>query len=357
MGELLANVYRGDLVESVHRGSIAVVDNDERVLASIGDIEKPVFLRSALKPFQAFPLVRSGASDRMDLSEEEVAVATGSHSGDAEHLKAVGGILSKIKLSESDLQCGTHAPSSEKTMNRLRLKHLKPSPIHNNCSGKHAGMLARAVDLGASTDDYLEGRHVVQHEIRQALADLTGISYEKLPAAVDGCSAPTFALPLAKAAFLFARLANAAASYYGKEIKPQPSAPTSRSLLGDGKTYATEAALAKIARAMIAHPEMVAGSGRSDTEIMKIAGGALILKGGAEGVLCCAVVKKGNSAGIAIKIDDGNGRAAAPALINVLDQKGFLSNELIEKLESFRRPILKNHRKTDVGRIEPDFQL
>ncbi|HEY4722730.1 MAG TPA: asparaginase, partial [Anaerolineae bacterium] len=194
--ETLVEVTRGGRVESEHRGVIAVVDATGKLIAHVGDVDLISFLRSSAKPFQALPLVESGAADRFGFTDQELAIIAGSHSGEARHIEVAQSILSKIGLKEDALQCGIHVPFSPESAQRLRESGQAPTPIYNNCSGKHAGMLAQAISRSLSTHDYLDPNHPVQVSIRRTLADLAEISFDEVGVGIDGCSAPNFALPL-----------------------------------------------------------------------------------------------------------------------------------------------------------------
>ncbi len=203
--ETLVEVWRGGRVESEHRGAIAVVDANGRVLAHSGDVLVTSYLRSSAKPFQLLPLIESGAADRFGFTDRELAVIAGSHSGEPRHLEAVQSILNKIGIGDEALQCGLHVPFNPEAAKALRVANQSASVLHNNCSGKHAGMLAQAVDRGLSTADYLDPQHPVQIGIRHRLAQLADLAFDDIGVGVDGCSAPCFALPLKHAALAFAR--------------------------------------------------------------------------------------------------------------------------------------------------------
>jgi L-asparaginase II len=205
----LVEVWRGGRVESEHRGAIAVVDASGKLIAHVGNSDLVSYLRSSAKPFQLLPLVESGAADRFAFTDAELAVIAGSHAGEPRHVAAVQSILNKIGLSDDALQCGIHVPFNADAAKALRAADREPTVLHNNCSGKHSGMLAQAVDRGLSTHDYLDPQHPVQVTIRRRLAELGGITFDEIGVGVDGCSAPCFAMPLRAAALAFARLAGA----------------------------------------------------------------------------------------------------------------------------------------------------
>lgn len=360
--EVLTVVSRAGRRESVHRGSIAVVDAGGRLLAYAGDPGASTYFRSSAKPFQALAAVESGAADRFGLTPRELAVMAASHAGEPRHVDAVSSILEKIGLREAALLCGAHPPFSPESQKRLEAERKPPGAIHNNCSGKHAGMLAAAADQGWSLDDYLDPQHSVQRAILGAVAELAGLAEPEIGLGVDGCSAPTFYLPLRTMARLFARLAAAAKSAPAIEV---PSFATERSIVGDGKTLARETALARIGAAMMAHPEMVAGEGRIDTEAMRAAPGRLIAKGGAEGVQCFGVLEPATRTpgapapfGVAIKIEDGDGkRGGQAAAVEALHQSGVLDRLGLARLAAFHAQTTKSRRGIEVGEVKAEFQL
>ncbi len=336
--EPLVEVWRGGRVESEHRGAIAVVDAQGRVLAHIGDVELTTYLRSSAKPFQLLPLIESGAADRLGFTDRELAVIAGSHSGEPRHLEVVQSILSKIGLNDSALQCGVHVPFNPEVAKALRAANQSASVLHNNCSGKHAGMLAQAIDRGLSTADYLDPDHPVQITIRQRLAELANLEFDAIGVGVDGCSAPCFALPLKNAALAFARLAEAG------------------SKLQDARARS----LAKVVQVMIDYPEMVAGEGRLDTDLMRAASGKLFSKSGAEGFHGVGVLAQGDRSayGIAWKIGDGDGkRGGHPAVIEALRQLGVLDTAALIALKSYHTWPITNHRGLEVGEVKANFAL
>ena len=332
--ELLVEVTRGGRVESEHRGAIAVVDATGRLIAHLGDVSLVSYLRSSAKPFQLLPLIESGAADRLGFTDAELAVIAGSHSGEARHVAAVYSILNKIGLKEDALQCGVHVPFNAEAAKALHAAGLEPTVLYNNCSGKHAGMLAQAVDRGLSTHDYLDPHHPVQVTIRQRLAELGEVSVDDVRVGVDGCSAPCFALPLRAAALAFAKLADAG---------------------GQGQ----RTGLGRVAQVMMDHPEMVSGEGRLDTDLMRAAPGRVVSKGGAEGYHGMGVIQPGGPAlGIAIKIADGDGRRGGnPVVIETLRQLGVLDDRALTALKGYHTWPIANHRGLEVGEVRANFIL
>jgi L-asparaginase II len=331
----LVEVWRGDVVESLHHGAIVVADDAGRRLAAVGAPDTVTFLRSSAKPVQILPLLQSGAAERFGFTDEEIAVMAGSHGGEPFHLAAVRSVLARIGVGEDALQCGAHAPYHRPSARALRAAGTTPTAIHNNCSGKHAGMLALAVALGADIRTYLEPDHPVQKRIRRAILDLSGAPPAALRTAVDGCSAPTFALPLSGAARLYARL-----------LAPE------RAPAGLG------AAIRRATGAMRRHPEMVAGTGRLCTRLMRLAGDGLIAKIGAEGVYGLGFARHGRGIGIILKIADGDGERARPlAAIETLRQLQVIDANQATELRAEFVPDQLNRRGIKVGKVAPIFDL
>ena len=320
---ILVEVTRGPAVESRHAGAIAISDSDGRLLLALGDIERPIYPRSAVKAMQAMPLVESGAADAFELTNDELAVACASHSGDTVHLEAVRGLLGKAGLDESYLACGAHWPVSEETMRVLMRAGRRPQAIHNNCSGKHAGMLTAAVKLGVEPRGYERPDHPLQAMIAQIISETCGTRLDRSGMGVDGCSVPTWALPLTALARGFARLGT-----------------------GEGLTSQRATAAQRLVSACFNSPVLVAGEGRLDTIVMAALAPEIFMKGGAEGVHCAAMPRLG--LGIAVKIDDGAKRAAERALSEVLAAlvpraRAVLANQLDGEV--------LNWRGISVGRI------
>jgi L-asparaginase II len=290
---ILVEAKRGPNVESRHSGAIAISDMDGNLLLALGDVEHPTYPRSAVKAMQAIPLIESGAADAFGLDDDELAVACSSHSGDAVHLAAVRSLLAKAGLDESYLACGAHWPVSEETARALVRAGRRPQPIHNNCSGKHAGMLAAAVRLGLEPRGYERPEHPLQVMIARIISETCGVELDRTRMGVDGCSVPTWALPLGALARGFARLGA------GVGLAPERASATQR-----------------LVSACFASPVLVAGEGRLDTIVMAALAPAIFVKGGAEGVHCAALPAL--RLGIAVKIDDGAKRAAERALSEVL---------------------------------------
>ena len=339
----LIEVTRGTEVESQHRGYLAAVAADGQVLAQLGEIQTRTHFRSAAKPFQALPIVTTGAADHFQLTTRELAIINGSHSGEPEHLAAVQSILDKLGLTEAALQCGTHLPFDEATTKQLRAHGQPPRVLHNNCSGKHAGMLALAKYLNHPLENYLDPEHPIQRLIRVTLARFAAVSADDIGIAIDGCSAPVFSTTLAAMARSYAQL-----------VSFEPSDSSAEQGLAQ--------AAKRIVKAFISHPTMIGGTHkRLDTELMQVAEGKLISKVGAEGVqllgvLPCELYPKG--LGIAIKLEDGDiKRARDPVVIEALRQLGVLNPAQLQQLAPYARATLYNHRKLEVGMVRPCFTL
>jgi L-asparaginase II len=312
-------------VESIHLGHAAVVDANGRIVAQAGDPRISIFPRSSFKPFQALPLVESGAFARSGLGADALAIISGSHSGTDAHAALVRTILVRAGTDESALRCGTHSPYDEATAAALRARGEEPGPLRHNCSGKHAGMLLFARALGAPLDGYLDPGHPVQRAIFSRFAELMGEPEPSGPPAIDGCSAPTPRMPLSTLAHAFALLAA------GRDAGGRP-AP----------------ALAQIREAMRAHPVEVAGEGRLDTRLMRAAP-KLVAKAGAEAVHATGVTDDG--IGIALKVGDGARRALAPAAVAVLTEAGVLGGAALIQLADLAEERITNHAGIDVGAI------
>lgn len=316
---ILVNTLRGEIIENRHRGAIAVCDPNGRLLHSWGDVDALVYPRSAVKALQALPLLESGAADHFQLSDAEIALACSSHNAEPTHTETVHNWLTRIELDEAALECGAHAPLHEKTAQALLLGHIEPGRIHNNCSGKHTGMLTTARFLGEQTHGYIEREHPAQQRWFDALGEMGDVDMRSLPWSRDGCGIPVIAMPLRSMATAFARLA-----------------------VPDDLSPARGAALERIGGSIAAHPFMVAGSGRLCTEIMELTGRRVFVKTGADGVYTTALPDK--SLGIALKIDDGGKEAAEVTLLAVLDHLGAMHADELEALAARCRMPITNTR-------------
>lgn len=332
MSETLVHVTRGDLVESLHHGDIAVVNEAGELLYSVGDPERVSYIRSAAKPAQALPIVESGAADHYRLSDRELAVMCASHNAEAIHTETVLGILRKIGLSETALQCGVHAPYDAETNEQLILAGRKPSPVHSNCSGKHSGMLTLAQHMGWPVEGYFRPEHPVQKAAKAAVAAMADYPEDKIVIGTDGCGVPVFGLPVRNMAIIFAQLA--------KPVR-QPEI--------------RQEACRRIVRAMTGEPQMVAGRNRFNTDLLRAARGKIVAKSGAEGVFCVGVV--GAGIGIAVKVDDGSSRPHPVIVTTILKQLGYLDADAERELAKYLQPEVRNHRGEVVGQIVPAFTL
>ncbi len=336
----LIEVRRGAIVESRHRGHIVAVTNDDRLLARLGAPETVTYLRSSAKPHQAIPLVASGAADRFHFTPEEIALACGSHSGEPVHVATVERMLEKIGLTADELKCGVHEPFSREAARELRRQGSAPNVLQNNCSGKHTGMLALALHLGAPAEEYDQLHSPVQQLILRTVAEFSGAGVEEIAVGVDGCGVPVFGLSLRRMAQMYARLVQPPAKFDAQ----------------------TREACRRIVEAMLAHPEMVGGTTeRLDTELMRVGGGTLISKVGAEGVYTIGALPSPGRArgfGLALKIEDGEDRRARPpAVIEALRQLNVLDAEMQRDLAAYAKFTIRNHRGDAVGSVEPRFEL
>ena len=334
---VLVELWRGDArhgaVESAHRGALAVVDADGRTRLALGDVERPVFPRSAVKALQALPLVESGAAARWGLGDAELALACASHGGEPAHVQTAARMLARAGLDDSVLECGAHWPLDEGAQRALAAQGAAPGPLHNNCSGKHAGFacVGALMAAGAGAEPrawlrgYVEPRHPLMREVSEALGGITGTDLAHAPRATDGCSIPTFGIPLRSLARGFARFGS-----------------------GVGLAPRRAEAAARLRRAVAAAPGMVAGSGRFDRVVMARLGARAFVKVGAEGVYCGALPEAG--LGLALKIDDGQGaRAAEVVMANLLATLLAVEGDGRALLRSFGEVALDNWNARPVG--------
>ncbi|WP_040948576.1 asparaginase [Gorillibacterium massiliense] len=328
----LISITRAGLTESRHFGSIAVTDKTGRLLYAAGEPERVTFIRSSAKPLQAIPVVESGALERFNLTDEELAFMCSSHNGEPEHVALAAGMLAKLSLGPDALLCGAHEPFYKPATDALLRAGDEITSLHNNCSGKHSGMLALALMLNAPIGRYLEPEHAVQRSMRAAVSAMSGVAESDIPLGIDGCGVPVFALPLAALATAYARLGS-----------PEGLLPERAD------------ACRRITAAIRRYPRALAGTGRYDTRLAEATGGRLIGKLGAEGVFAVAVAER--DWGIAVKIEDGANRALYPAVTETLRQLGLLSEAESEALAEIHPKILRNWQGTEVGEIRPQFNL
>lgn len=326
----IAATFRGGHPENIYFGSFSVVSASGEVLASAGDIDSAVFTRSALKPFQAMPLIHLG-SDRFALEDADIALLCASHSGEPRHTARVAGLLARIGASETALACGMHEPYFFRTMGQTPPAGASYTRLQHNCSGKHTGMLMLAHALGQPLAGYLDAAHQVQQAIRESVAHFSGIAPERLVPGIDGCSAPNYALPLRALAQAFARLTLSS---------PDP-------LFGSTPV--------RVARAMCRHPEMVSGEGRNDLFLMQAGAGDWVSKVGADGVQAVASFSRG--VGIAAKVSDGNLTPLMVALVAALQQLGWADAACQQALTALLPPPMKNAAGIEVGVMRSVLQL
>lgn len=321
---VVVEVTRGDRVESEHRGAGAVVDADGGVVFAFGDIDRPVYPRSAVKALQTLPLVESGAADRLALGDAEIALACASHSGEAAHVALASAMLARVGRGADVLECGAHWPLGEAAARALARSGATPSALHNNCSGKHAGFVCLACADGVDPAGYVLPGHPVQRAVTEALSQVTGARLDAENRAVDGCAIPAYAIPLRALALGFARFAT-----------------------GTGLARARARAATRIRAAVAAHPWAVAGVGRFDTDVMTRLGASAFTKTGAEGVYCAALPDLG--LGLAVKADDGGRRAAEVTIAALLRRFGGFG----APLDRFVAQRLVNWNGTPVGVLRP----
>ena len=333
--QVLAKVIRGETVESVHAGHLFIIDGDGREVASLGDPSTITYFRSAAKAFQLIPCITSGAADAFGFDEREIALAAASHSGEVVHISIAARMLAKIGLSEDDLKCGSHMPFSEIDAKHMMLAGEEPTQLHNNCSGKHAAMLAFAKHIGSDIATYLSPDNRIQKRILRCIGDFTELPENDIATGVDGCSAPNFALPVSAMAKSFLNL-----------ISPSKFPEI------------TQNACSRIVAAMIKYPELIGGSERLDTKLMQAAHGRVISKVGADGVWLCGVLpceKWPTGLGIALKIADGDDYRARPVVaVEILRQLGVLTSDDLADLSAM--PV-KNRRGDVVGRVESSLRI
>ncbi|MCA3252692.1 MAG: asparaginase [Pseudomonadota bacterium] len=332
---VLVEARRGGIVESFHRGAYAVLDADGGVVEQQGDIGRPVFPRSAVKVLQALPLVAGGAAEALGLDDAELALACASHGGEEMHARTAASMLAKAGLDAGALECGAHWPYHDGALKALAAAGLQPSALHNNCSGKHAGFAClgclMARHAGREPREFVRGYvrpdHPVMREVTAALASSTGFDLDHAARGTDGCSIPTFAIPLRHLALAFARVAT-----------------------GQGLAPAHAAAARRLRRAVAAAPQMVAGTGRFDSRVMQRVGERVFCKVGAEGMYCAALPDRG--LGIAIKMDDGNTARAAEVVMAALLLRHLRADDAEAGfLRSFADVPLVNWNGVEVGRL------
>lgn len=329
---VLVEVLRGAVVESAHRGAVAVVDADGKTVLDIGNTAHPVFPRSAVKAIQALPLVESGAADAYGFGNRELALACSSHSGEPQHVELAAAMLAKAGLDASALECGSHWPSNHHASIQLARAGGEPNPLHNNCSGKHAGFICTCCHSDIDQRGYVASGHRMQEMIKEAMEAVTGAAHGTSHCGTDGCSIPTYAVPLRSFAAGFAKMA-----------------------AGNGLSPERAKAAKRLIEACMAEPFLVAGTDRIDTKLMQAAPGRVFVKVGAEGVFCAALPELG--LGIALKCDDGAERAAGVMIAAVLAKLLHADAELAVKLVEFANPPVESRLGARVGLLRPTAAL
>ena len=324
---ILCRVTRGELTESIHVAFAVAIDETRQPFYSTGDPQYLTCIRSSLKPFQAAASVKAGAVDAAEFNDEELALMCASHKGERMHVKTAQSMLTKLGLTVDDYECGSHFPSDTLTRHRMIKEDKEAQPLHNNCSGKHAGMLALAKHLGQGTANYIKKDHPVQRTILEYVQDITGL--ETIPTEIDGCSAPTPFMTLETIAGLFQTLA-----------------------------AGSEPELKRVFKAMSSCPDLVGGSNHFDSYFIKSLTGRGVTKVGGESVRGIALKTQDKGpVGIAIKILDGNFRALPVATMKLLEHLELLTEEELQNLDKFRTKILKNHNQIEIGRIEAHVEF
>lgn len=323
---VLIEVTRGEMVESRHRVAVAVVDAGGKLVESWGDIERPIYGRSAIKPFQALPLLETGAADAFKLGEPEIALACASHNGEPQHTDRVRNWLARIGCEIGDLECGAHLPYHEPTMLQLVANGGDITAIYNNCSGKHSGFLTTARHEGEPTKGYIRYEHPVQQRVTRAMSEMTGVDLTRAPRGIDGCGIPVLGMPLRAMAHGLARMADP------------------RKLSADRAD-----ACKRIVAAIMAWPMLLGGTGRFGSSTMAVFKNRFVLKGGAEGVYAAILPSLG--LGVAIKADDGTGRAAEAAMAQTLRRLKLVSAAEAKQFANLLMPPVLNRVHLEVGRI------
>lgn len=329
---IIAKVCRGNTVESVHCGSVAVVNSKGKLIYSFGNPYFVTYLRSSAKPFQVIPLITSGGAKEFGLSQKEIAIISGSHNGQKIHTDTVKSILKKIGLAEKNLQCGVHIAHYYTANNIIPPSGKKFTQVNHNCSGKHAGMLGLCVYFGWDIRNYRDPTHPVQKMILKAISEICHYPEKKIGIGIDGCGVPVHAMPLYHMALGFSNLVN----YNSEEPK-------------------TTRAYELIVDSMKKYPEMVSGEGRLDLSLATASKNNLLAKGGGEALSCSGILSK--EWGMAVKIADGGQRAIGPAVIETLKQMGLLSRKQIGRMNKFSHPVIKNFRGDEVGFVKAEFEL
>jgi len=336
MSEVLIKIYRGNLIENIYRGDIVVVNRKGKITFSLGDSEKITYWRSSAKPIQVMPVIYSGAADKYKLTDKEIAIMASSHSGEERHIKLIYSILDKISLGEGNLLCGAYPAFRKTTNNSLIQDKTNAKPIYNPCSGKHVAQLTLCQYYGWSVNDYYKLEHPVQQMILDIVTEMTEYPKKRIYLGIDGCGVPVFGLPIKNMSYAYARIAN-------WELLPLEYQQSAK----------------RIFLSMIRYPEIVGGTDRFDTDLMRISEGKLLAKSGADGVFCIGVRNNNNNKGIGItiKMESGNMKFLPMVAIQVLSQLKILSKEKLNQLEKYCSSWVKNYRNEKVGKFISDFKI
>ncbi len=329
----LAVSTRGSRIDALHYGSIAVVNADGEILYSANDPHFPTYLRSSIKMLQALPLIMSGGWEKFDFTDREVAVAVASHVGADYHVSTVRQMLDKLGLGEEDLRCGPQEPDDPEERKRLLCSGMPPSQLHNNCSGKHAGMLATCLMQNWPLDNYIAVDHPLQVWIHELLSEYSGISRDLIGIGVDGCSLPCFYIPISGAATAIAR--------FMARSQTDPGGPD-----------------ATVRRCVAAFPEMINDHGGFDSELVRVTAGRMVAKRGAMAMfLIGALTVQHGPIGVAIKLEDGNMTPVPMVAMKVLRELELLSDDEAGQLERFDTLPIHNWRGIRTGEVTPNFSL
>lgn len=321
--QLITRVLRGDRIESVHTGEAVVCDSEGEIIFSTGRPEYSTYMRSSIKPFQAYPLINSGAAGAFHLDPKEIALCCASHNGETIHVGIVGDLQERTGLKEEMLRCGVHPPLDSDAAESLFRSNLDLTQNHNNCSGKHTGMLLSAKHQGFPLDDYIRPDHPIQRQIHDYLCEL--LRRKEIDLGIDGCSVPTYYMTIKELAILFRNLADQ-----------------------------QDKVLSVLYKAMTTEPYMVAGRNRFDTDLMQAMGGTMVSKLGAEGIRGLGARIDDEAFGIGLKVIDGARRPGASMMLAILRHMGWWEPGEDELLDRYFRPVLRNHRSIEVGRIETE---
>ena len=331
MANILIKKIRGNLVENLYCGDIAIVDYKGNTISSVGNDKKITYWRSAAKPIQVIPVIYSGATDKFNFTDREIAIMASSHNGEEIHIDLIYKILDKLDLDEEALLCGIHPPFYKPAADYLYKNKIPISPVYNPCSGKHIAQLALCRHFGWRTNNYYKKEHPVQQMILEIITKISEYPNEKIFLGIDGCGVPVFGLPIKNMSLAYARIAN----WKSLNVEYQQAAK-------------------RIFESMTKYPEIIGGTKRFDTDIMKILGDKLIAKSGADGIFC---IGTRNGVGITVKMESGNMKLLPAVIINILTQLKMLTKEQLDQLRKYYLLDVKNCRNEIVGKFVLDFQL